>query len=162
VISTEQTPLWPSAIRGPALIRRISNESSKPSTPRSPVEQAWGCRYAVPSSLPLAVGAACGFSLAPSARRSTGSHVPYESLVALRAAYMPDVARAVSAISRADPGGRVPPVLTSPHPLSTLLQRFACARLSRPCLAESRPGVSATLTTAAFDRSSLRWLEINT
>src|SRR6516164_6885935 len=40
-----------------------------------------------------------------------------------------------------------PPVLTSPNPLSTLLQRFACARLSRPCLPESRPGVSATLTT---------------
>jgi hypothetical protein len=42
---------------------------------------------------------------APSARRSTGSHVPYESLVELRAAYMPDVARAVSGIPRADPGG---------------------------------------------------------
>ena len=55
-----------------------------------------------------------------------------------------------------------PPVLTSPNPLSTLLQRFACARLSRPCLPESRPGVSATLTTTAFDRSSLRWLEIST
>ena len=55
-----------------------------------------------------------------------------------------------------------PPVLTSPNPLSTLLQRFACARLSRPCLPKSRPGVSATLTTTAFDRSSLRWLEIST
>src|ERR1700750_27259 len=43
---------------------------------------------------------------APSARRSTGSHVPYDSLVELRAAYMPDVARAVSGIPRADPGGR--------------------------------------------------------
>src|SRR5258705_7229947 len=53
-----------------------------------------------------------------------------------------------------------PPVLASPNPLSTLLQRFACARLSRPCLPESRPGVSATLTTTAFDRSSLRWLGI--
>ena len=27
-----------------------------------------------------------------------------------------------------------PPALTSPNPLSTLLQRFACARLSRPLL----------------------------
>ena len=53
-----------------------------------------------------------------------------------------------------------PPVLTSPNPLSTLLQRFACARLSRPCLPKSCPGVSATLTTTAFARSSLRWLEI--
>jgi hypothetical protein len=51
-----------------------------------------------------------------------------------------------------------PPVLTSPNPLSTLLQRLACARLSRPCL--SCPGVSATLTTTAFARSGLRWLEI--
>ena len=53
-----------------------------------------------------------------------------------------------------------PPVLTSPNPLSTLLQRFACARLSRPCLPKSSPGVSATLTTTDFARSSLRWLEI--
>jgi hypothetical protein len=37
---------------------------------------------------------------------------------------------------------------------------IAGARLSQPCLPESRPGVSATLTT--FDDSSLRWLEINT
>src|ERR1700719_4264602 len=55
-----------------------------------------------------------------------------------------------------------PPVLTSPNPHSTLLQQFACARLSRPCLPESCPGVSATLTTIAFDDSSLRWLEIST
>jgi len=34
--------------------------------------------------------------------RSTGSHVPYKSLVELRAAYMPDAARA---------GFRVPPEL---------------------------------------------------
>ena len=32
-----------------------------------------------------------------------------------------------------------PPVLTSSNPLSTLLQRFACARLSQPCLSESSP-----------------------
>src|ERR1700730_7773839 len=35
-----------------------------------------------------------------------------------------------------------------------------CARLSRPCLPKSCPGVSATLTTTAFARSSLRRLEI--
>src|SRR6266436_5602489 len=34
--------------------------------------------------------------------------------------------------------------------------------ISQPCLPESCPGVSATLTTIAFDNSSLRWLEINT
>src|SRR6516225_8533200 len=74
----------------------------------------------------------CGFSrlrLLPW-HRSRGSHVPYQSLVELRAAYMPDAARA---------GFRVlpdfsqrqgqPPVLTSPNPLSTLHRRFACARL---------------------------------
>src|SRR6516164_3014142 len=50
----------------------------------------------------------------------------------------------------------------TPKPLSTLLRRFACARLSQPCLPESCPGVSATLATTAFDRSGLRWLEIST
>src|SRR5262245_18410051 len=52
-------------------------------------------------------------------------------------------------------------VLTSPNPLSTLLQQFACARLSQPCLCRvHRSDVSASLTTT-FDRSSLRWLEIS-
>jgi hypothetical protein len=32
-----------------------------------------------------------------------------------------------------------PPVLTSPKQISTLPQRFACARLSRPCLPGSSP-----------------------
>ena len=41
--------------------------------------------------------------------RRTGSHVPYESLVELRAAYMPDATRTVSGISRVDPRGRVTP-----------------------------------------------------
>jgi len=49
--------------------------------------------------------------------------------------------------------------LTSSNPISTLLQRFACARLSQPCLSESCPDFSATI---ACDNSSLRWLEINT
>jgi hypothetical protein len=55
-----------------------------------------------------------------------------------------------------------PPVLTSPNLISTLLQRFAYARLSRPCLLGSCPNVSATFTTIAFDDSSLQWLEIST
>ena len=42
------------------------------------------------------------------------------------------------------------------------LQRFACARLSQPCLSESCSDFSATFTTIAFDNSSLRWLEIST
>jgi hypothetical protein len=54
-----------------------------------------------------------------------------------------------------------PPVLTSPNPLSTLLQRFAAlASLNLACRNLYR--VSATFTTIAFDDSSLRWLEINT
>src|SRR5262245_23351899 len=46
--------------------------------------------------------------------------------------------------------------------ISTLHRRFACARLSQPCLPESCPDVSATFTTIDFDDSSLRWLEIDT
>src|SRR6202030_1825742 len=38
-----------------------------------------------------------------------------------------------------------PPFSKSPNPLSTLHRRFACARLSQPCLPGSGPGVSATL-----------------
>jgi hypothetical protein len=72
--------------------------------------------------------------------RRPGSHVPYESLVELRAAYTPDAARPVSGhppSSSRETGH--PPVSTSSNPISTLLQRFACARLSRPCL----PGSSS-------------------
>src|SRR5262245_23771316 len=45
------------------------------------------------------------------------------------------------------------------HP--TVRRRFACARLSRPYLPGSCPDFSATLTTTAFDRSSLRWFWIS-
>src|SRR6266851_5232014 len=55
-----------------------------------------------------------------------------------------------------------PPVLTSSNPLSTLLQRFACARLSQSYLPKSCSDFSATFTTMAFDHSGLRWFEINT
>jgi hypothetical protein len=37
------------------------------------------------------------------------SHVPYKSLVELRAAYTPDAARAVSGIPQANPEGCVSP-----------------------------------------------------
>src|ERR1700731_3836131 len=70
--------------------------------------------------------------------RRPGSHVPYQSLIELRAAYMPDAAWAVSvhppSLSRKM--GQ-PPVLTSPNPLSTLHRRFTCVRPSQPCLPES-------------------------
>ncbi len=93
--------------------------------------------------------------------RRPGSHVPYKSLIELRAVYMPDAAWAVSGHPPSR-SRRHPPVLASSNPLSTLHRRFACARLSQSCLPESCPGVSATLTTIAFDDSSLRWLEIST
>jgi hypothetical protein len=93
--------------------------------------------------------------------RRQGSHVPYRSLIELRAAYTPDAARSVSghppSLSRRK--GH-PAVLTSPNPLSTLQKQFACARLSRPCLLGSCPNVSATLTTMAFDHSRSRWFGI--
>src|SRR5438445_13311182 len=94
--------------------------------------------------------------------RRPGSHVPYKSLIELRAVYMPDAAWAVSghppSLSRRM--GQ-PPVLTSSNPLSTLQRRFACARLSQSCLPESCSDFSATFTTIAFDDSSLRWLGIS-
>ena len=95
--------------------------------------------------------------------RRPGSHVPHKSQIELRAAYMPDAAWAVSvhppSLSRKV--GQ-PPVLASSNPLSTLLQRFACARLSQSYLPESCSDFSATFTTMAFDHSSLRWFEIST
>src|SRR6202022_2077921 len=95
--------------------------------------------------------------------RRPGSHVPYKSQIELRAASMPDAAWAVSvhppSLSRKM--GQ-PPVLTSSNRISTLLQRFACARLSQSYLSKSRSDFSATFTTIAFDDSSLRWLEIST
>ncbi len=91
---------------------------------------------------------------------TTGSHVPYKSLLQLRAPYMPDAARAAF---------RQPPnrsrdigqtlVLTSPNPLSTRHRRFAPARLSHPYLPGSCPDFPAKLTTIALNDSSLQWFE---
>ena len=72
--------------------------------------------------------------------RRTGSHVPYESLVELRAAYVPDAARAVFRTApELIPGAGRPPGFDIAYGISTLPRRFACARLSRPCL----PGSSS-------------------
>ena len=90
---------------------------------------------------------------------TTGSHVPYESLMRARAVFTPDAARSgpghPSSLSREN--GK-PPVLTSSNPLSTLHRRFTCVRLPASCLPGSCPDFSATLTTIAFDDSSLQWL----
>src|SRR6185312_8584333 len=104
--------------------------------------------------------------LLPSRRRRDGAQVLTFHTTAW-SSFAPPTCRMSLGQSQASPElipeeGSPPPVLTSSNRLSTLLQRFACARLSRPCLPESRSGVSATLTTTAFDRSSLRWLEIST
>ena len=55
-----------------------------------------------------------------------------------------------------------PPVLTSSNLLTTLPQRFVCARLSQSYLSKSCSDFSATLTTAAFGHSILRWFESDT
>src|SRR5215467_2569857 len=51
-------------------MRSISIESSTPFTPRSPVEQGWGCLYAAPLS--MLMGASCG-------RKRTNLAAPYLS-----------------------------------------------------------------------------------
>src|ERR1700747_716711 len=71
---------------------------------------------------------------------TTGSHVPYKSLIRLRAAYVPDVTRAVFRTApELIPGARRPPGFDIAYGISTLHQRFACARLSGSHLTGSLP-----------------------
>jgi hypothetical protein len=71
---------------------------------------------------------------------ATGSHVPYKSLIRLRAAYVPDVARAVFRTApELIPGAGRPPGFDIAYGISTLHQRFACARLSGSHLTGSCP-----------------------
>ena len=66
---------------------------------------------------------------------TTGSHVPYKSLVWLRAAYMPDAARAgFRATPELIPGEDRTPGFDIAYGISTRHRRFALARLSRPHL----------------------------
>ena len=91
---------------------------------------------------------------------ATGSHVPYKSLIRLRAAYVPDVARAVFRTApELIPGARRPPGFDIAYGISTLHQRFACARLSGSHLTGSCPPFAATLTTIALDDRSLQGFE---
>src|SRR5580693_1486291 len=56
---------------------------------------------------------------------TTGSHVPYKSLIRLRAAYMPDAARAVFRTApELIPGARRPPGFDITYGISTFHQRF--------------------------------------
>ena len=89
---------------------------------------------------------------------ATGSHVPRKSLTQSHAAFMPDAARAaIRPPPRLVPGQRLLPGFDIVDTLSTRHQRFAFARLSEPHLTGSCPAFSATLTTTALDRRSLRW-----
>src|SRR5438093_13722497 len=93
------------------------------------------------------------------ARRRTGSHVPNKSLVEVRAAYTPDAARSVSGHP---PGSSRrkghPAISTSPDSF----RRFCSGSLALASLDHASPnccpGLTATLTTTALDRSSLQRL----
>jgi hypothetical protein len=72
---------------------------------------------------------------------TTGSHVPYESLMRARAVFTPDAVRSEPGLPpNSSRGIGKPPVLTPPNPLSTLQRRFACARLPAPYLPRSSLG----------------------
>src|SRR5215467_11491914 len=112
-----------------------------------------GCSAPAPrfGTLALAVGAACGLSLhvvgVTRHRFSRSIRKPGRASRRLHAGCRSDSIRASPELIPEDGS---PPVLTSPNPLSTLLQRFACARLAQPCLPWSCPAVSATFTTIAL------------
>ncbi|OLN27152.1 hypothetical protein DSOL_4664 [Desulfosporosinus metallidurans] len=64
--------------------------------------------------------------------------------------------------SRLIPGQRLPPGFDDVPTLSTRYQRFICIRLHSTYLTKSSLAFSLTLTTIAFDYSSLRWFGIST
>ena len=64
--------------------------------------------------------------------------------------------------SRLIPGQRLPPGFDDVPTLSTRYQRFICIRLHSTYLTKSSFAFSLTLTTIAFDYSSLRWFGIST
>ena len=71
---------------------------------------------------------------------TTGSHVPYKSLIRLRAAYMPDAARAASRTTpELVPDARRTPGFDIILGISSRHQRFAPARLFAPYLTGSSP-----------------------
>src|SRR5262249_304602 len=108
-----------------------------------------GCSAPAPrfGTLALAVGAACGLSfhvLGRDEAQVLTFHTKAWSSFAPPTCRMP--LGQYPGIPPPAPARRgPPPVLTSPNPLSPLLQRFACPRPSRPCLPKSCSGVSATL-----------------
>jgi hypothetical protein len=92
--------------------------------------------------------------------RTTGSHVPYVSLIQSHAAFEPDAARAGLQVSaRTHPGVTTTPGSDVFHTLSAVHRRFAHARLSGSYLTGSRPAVSVALTTSALNGRSPQWFE---
>ena len=90
---------------------------------------------------------------------TTGSHVPCGTPDQTRATYMPDTAWAVSRYPPDSSQSHDQTPVLMPSKLSTLPQWFAYARLPGLHLTRSRHAVSASLTTPALNRRSMRWLE---
>jgi hypothetical protein len=132
------------------------------STPVQGFPRSYGLLRPLPPHLyfrPRGV-AACDFSIAIGGE---GSHVPYQSLCEVHAAFMPvtiwSVIRSLPDLSQANDSLLVSMDVPT---LSTLHQRFTCVRLPHPHLTESCSAFSVTLTTMAFGHSSLRWFEAST
>ena len=109
----------------------------------APVRPSAPHRYSPPRG-----SSTCGFSLGIGA---VGSHVPHESLVRARAAFMPT---ATWAGDRRPPGfipgQRLDPGFDGVPTLSTRHQRFTHVRLPGPHLMESCSTFSDSLTTTAI------------
>jgi hypothetical protein len=91
---------------------------------------------------------------------TTGSHVPYKSLMRARAVFTPDAVRSeIKPSLELVPGEWEAPGFDVIFPFSTLQQRFACARLPASHLPRSSSRISATLTTNALYASSLQRFE---
>jgi hypothetical protein len=76
-----------------------------------------------------------------------------------RATYMPDTTWAVNRYPPDSSQRQDQPPVLMPSELSTLQRWFARARLLDPYLTRSRRAVSASLTTPALNRRSMRWFE---
>ena len=95
-----------------------------------------------------------------SSHHMAGSHVPHKGLDQAHATCTPDTARTVSRFLPSSSQGRVTTLVLMPsNSLSTRQPWFTFAHLLGSHLTRSCPAFSSTLTTMAFDHSSLRWFE---
>jgi len=91
---------------------------------------------------------------------TTGSPVPYESLIQVHAAFQPDAVWAgLQDSAQTCPGVATAPGFDIVCAISTSHQRFAFARLPESYLTDSSSAFSATLTTIALYDSSSRWFD---